>query len=168
MFRRTLAVKETISFSIYRQTPNFIEGAMNLKFIQLDDDAISIDKAVKLLNKHGYKSSVIQFESGIEKIVEDRIKQLEKNLNQLESNYKQLAKRVRGFFRMELPSGKLSLVDHFLTELSGYSLDAWENTPNYIKEIIHPDFLEYYQNQFQKLLTNQVPNILECIHCLFL
>lgn len=134
---------------------------MNLKFIQLDDDESQLQKAVRLLKKNGYKSSVIEFESGIEQIVADRIKQLENNLEQLESSYTQLAKRIRGFFRMELPSGKLSLVDQFLSELSGYPPSVWAETPNFIKKIIHPDFASYYQENFQNLLKNKVPNLLE-------
>lgn len=132
-----------------------------MKFIQLDDDESQLQKAVKLLKRNGYKSSIIEFEGGIEKIVADRIKQLEKNLKQLESSYQQLAKRVRGFFRMELPSGKLTLVDKFLSELSGYQLTEWIETPNFIEKIIHPDFSHYYQENFQKLLNGQVSNILE-------
>ncbi|MHA1557984.1 MAG: PAS domain-containing protein [Candidatus Heimdallarchaeota archaeon] len=132
-----------------------------MKFIQLEDDESQLQKAVRLLKKNGYKSSIVEFESGIEKIVADRIKQLEENLEQLESSYTQLAKRIRGFFRMELPSGKLTLVDQFLSELSGYPIDEWTKRPNFIEKIIHPDFSSYYQENFQNLLKNQVPNLLE-------
>jgi len=136
---------------MHRITLIFWQGETNLKFIQLEDDDSQLH----------YKSSIVEFESGIEKIVADRIKQLEGNLEQLESNYTQLAKRIRGFFRMELPSGKLTLVDQFLSELSGYPIDEWTKRPNFIEKIIHPDFSSYYQENFQNLLKNQVPNLLE-------
>ncbi len=161
LFRPHSAVEKTVSFSLYRKTLKFRQGETNLKFIQLDDGESQLQKAVKLLKKNGYKSSIIEFESGIEQIVANRIKQLEKNLEQLESSYTQLAKRIRGFFRMELPSGKLTLVDQFLSELSGYPPNVWTETPNFIEKIIHPDHSSYYQENFQNLLNNQVPNLLE-------
>ncbi|HUT80181.1 MAG TPA: PAS domain S-box protein [Candidatus Bathyarchaeia archaeon] len=86
---------------------------------------------------------------------------LEKNISILENQYQRIAERIRGFLKMDLPSGKFSLVDQFIEELSGYSIDDWYKTPNFIKKIIHPEFVSYYNDNFKKMEDGFVPNMLE-------
>ncbi|MBN1329251.1 MAG: PAS domain S-box protein [Candidatus Heimdallarchaeota archaeon] len=95
--------------------------------------------------------------------VEERDKRirLEKNISILENQYQKIAERIRGFLKMDLPSGKFSLVDQFIEELSGYSIDEWYQTPNFIKKIIHPDFTDYYYENFKKMEDGFVPKMLE-------
>ena len=95
--------------------------------------------------------------------VEDLVqrKRLEKNISELEEVYTKIAERVRGFLKMELPSGKFSIVDKFIEELSGYSVKDWQETPNFILKIVHPDFQEYFNENFQKMLEGVIPKVLE-------
>ncbi len=89
-----------------------------------------------------------------------RIK-LEKNITELEDVYEKIAERVRGFLKMDLPTGKFSLVDKFLEELSGYQTKDWYENPNFIQQIIHPDFKEYYNENFKKMQNGFVPKMME-------
>ncbi|MEA2070855.1 MAG: PAS domain S-box protein, partial [Asgard group archaeon] len=93
---------------------------------------------------------------------EREIAELEKNIQELQSTYNELTKRVRGFLKIEIPSGKYTLVDKFLEDLSGYALEKWEKTPNFIAEIIHPDFKEDYLENIKKMKEEAVvPKLLE-------
>ncbi|NHJ83871.1 MAG: PAS domain S-box protein [Asgard group archaeon] len=95
--------------------------------------------------------------------VEDRDQRLrlQKAIAELEDSYHKIAERVRGFLKMDLPEGKFSMVDNFLEELSGYSTQEWYETPNFILKIAHPDFKEYYSENFTKMQNGIVPNMLE-------
>ncbi|NHJ39203.1 MAG: PAS domain S-box protein [Asgard group archaeon] len=91
---------------------------------------------------------------------DQRIK-LEKEVSDLDEMYHKLAERVRGFLKMDLPSGKFSLVDNFIEELSGYTTKEWYDNPNFIQKIIHPDFADYYKENFQRMQEGYVPKMLE-------
>ncbi|MHA1629694.1 MAG: PAS domain S-box protein [Candidatus Heimdallarchaeota archaeon] len=97
------------------------------------------------------------------KEVEERKRRakLEKEISELEEMYRKIAERVRGFLKMDLPSGKYSLVDKFIEELSGYSIKEWYKSPNFIEKILHPDFKDYYRENFQRMREGFVPKMLE-------
>ena len=86
---------------------------------------------------------------------------LEKEISQLEEAYQKIAERVRGFMKMDIPSGKCTLVDRFIEELCGYSVKDWYDTPNFIMKIIHEDFKEYYSNNFSQMQEGIIPKMLE-------
>jgi len=91
----------------------------------------------------------------------DQRKKLEITITDLEAMHQKLAERVRGFLKMDLPSGKFSLVDIFLEDLSGYTTQNWYDTPNFIQQIIHPDFKDYYLENFLQMQNGFVPKMLE-------
>ena len=91
---------------------------------------------------------------------DQRIK-LESEISELLSMYEKIAERVRGFLKMDLPSGKYSMVDKYLEELSGYSTKEWYDTPNFIEKIIHPDFQDIYRDSYSKLKDGIVPRMIE-------
>lgn len=91
----------------------------------------------------------------------DQRMKLEKEVSDLDEMYHMLAERVRGFLKMDLPSGKFSLVDKFIEELSGYSTKEWYDKHNFIQKIIHPDFVDYYNENFQRMQEGFVPKMLE-------
>ncbi|NHJ31286.1 MAG: response regulator, partial [Asgard group archaeon] len=91
----------------------------------------------------------------------DQRKKLEITITELEEMHQKLAERVRGFLKMDLPSGKFSLVDVFLEDLSGYTTQNWYDTPNFIQQIIHPDFKDYYLESFKQMQNGFVPKMLE-------
>jgi len=86
---------------------------------------------------------------------------LQKTITELQEIYQKIAERVRGFLKMDLPSGKFSIVDKFIEELSGYPAKDWYGVPNFIQKIIHPDFHKYYNENFQRLQNGFVPKMLE-------
>lgn len=93
--------------------------------------------------------------------LEREIIELEQEIKDLEATYQEVAKRVRGFLKMELPSGKLTLVDKFLAELSGYPINKWHKTPNFIQKIVRPDYREYYKEKFKQMQKGIVPKMME-------
>ncbi|MBD3190536.1 MAG: PAS domain S-box protein [Candidatus Heimdallarchaeota archaeon] len=93
--------------------------------------------------------------------LEREIMELEQETKELEATYQEVSKRVRGFLKMELPSGKLTLVDKFLAELSGYPIKEWHETPNFIQKIVRPDFQEYYREKFKQMQDGIVPKMME-------
>ncbi len=96
-----------------------------------------------------------------QKELETKLVDLENKINDHEELYQRLTKRVRGFLRIELPTCKYSLVDNFLEELSGYPLEKWFNTPNFLYEIIHPEFRDYFSINSNKMKEGLVPKVLE-------
>lgn len=93
--------------------------------------------------------------------LEREIVELEQMRDELQSIYQQLTRRVRGFLKIDLPFGKYSLVDKFLEDLSGYEIKAWKEKPHFIKEIVHPEFSSYYNQQMDQLKDEIVPKMLE-------
>ena len=91
----------------------------------------------------------------------DQRKKLEGEIFELQAMYQKISERVRGFLKMDLPSGKYSLVDKFLEELSGFSTQEWYDTPDFIRTIIHPDSLEYYLENFKRMEDGFVPKMME-------
>ncbi|MFW9924357.1 MAG: PAS domain S-box protein [Candidatus Thorarchaeota archaeon] len=86
---------------------------------------------------------------------------LEEEISELIKQYQKIAERVRGFLKMDLPSGKFTLVDKFIEELSGYSTKDWYDTPNFLSKIVHPDYLEYFNDNFSVMQDGIVPKMLE-------
>ena len=94
-------------------------------------------------------------------LLEREIVELDQMIGELQSVYQQLTRRVRGFLKIELPSGKYSIVDKFLEDLSGYQIKDWQETPNFINQIIHPDFKNYYNENLEQFKEGIVPKMLE-------
>jgi len=94
-------------------------------------------------------------------LLEREIVELDQMIGELRSVYQQLTRRVRGFLKIELPSGKYSIVDKFLEDLSGYQIIDWQETPNFITQIIHPDFEDYYKENIEHFKDGIVPKMLE-------
>lgn len=94
-------------------------------------------------------------------LLEREIVELDQMIGELKSVYQQLTRRVRGFLKIELPSGKYSIVDKFLEDLSGYQIKDWQETPNFINQIIHPDFKNYYNENLEQFKEGIVPKMLE-------
>ena len=129
-----------------------IVGETKVKIIQLENnDTESIKKAKEILVKNGFQCSIEELEhlAEMDKLIEEKklefqVAQLEHQISELDELYQHLAKRVRGFVKIEISTGKMIIVDKFLSELSGYSIDKWKNTPYFIKTIVHPNPQYFY------------------------
>lgn len=64
-------------------------------------------------------------------------------------------------YRMGLPDGRYEYVSPSAAELFGYTPQEMYNTPLLIREIIHPDWQNYFVEQWQNLLAGQMPPLYE-------
>nr|MBF0223288.1 transporter substrate-binding domain-containing protein [Desulfobulbaceae bacterium] len=59
-------------------------------------------------------------------------------------------------YRMALPSGRYDFVSKASIDISGYSPDQFYKRPRLMEEIIHPDWKNYFNNQWNKLLEGEM------------
>ena len=93
--------------------------------------------------------------------LEREIADLEQITSELRSTYEQLTKRVRGFLKIEIPSGKYTVVDRFLEDLSGYEIKEWQDTPHFIKNIIHTEYTSLFQDSIDQMVEGIIPKLME-------
>ncbi len=60
-------------------------------------------------------------------------------------------------YRMSLPDGDYVYVSPAAKTIFGYPPEAWYENPLLIKDLIHPDFYSYFEEQWKNLLGGQVP-----------
>jgi PAS domain S-box-containing protein len=59
-------------------------------------------------------------------------------------------------YRMSLPDGKYDYVSPAATVIFGYPPEAWYDNPFFIREILHTDWLSYFDEQLGNLLKGQI------------
>lgn len=85
-------------------------------------------------------------------------KQSEAALKETEERYQRIAANARYMiFRMSLPEGCYEYVGGATEELTGFSPDAFMSYPMLIRQIIHPDWLDFLEVQWQNLLEGMAP-----------
>jgi PAS domain S-box-containing protein len=60
-------------------------------------------------------------------------------------------------YRMSLPDGKYEYVSSAASQVFGYSPEEMYASPLHIRKIIHPDWVEYLDFQWQRLLAGDMP-----------
>lgn len=60
-------------------------------------------------------------------------------------------------FRMSLPEGKYEYISPACEVLTGYTVQEFYNTPNFLKTIIDPSFVTYFNTKWGELLKGNVP-----------
>lgn len=60
-------------------------------------------------------------------------------------------------YRMSLPDGRYEYISPAASRVFGYSADVIQNTPLFIRHIIHPDDIAYFERQWDALQHGQVP-----------
>ena len=74
------------------------------------------------------------------------------NLIESEERYRRLAENSPDLiYRMSLPDGKYEYVSPASEVISGYHPEKWYKNPLFIQEIIHPDWKDYFENEWNKL-----------------
>ncbi len=146
-----------------------LEIKLDIPFIFVSG-VLSEDVAIEALH-HGatdyiVKSKLERLIPSIKRVIQEinereQRKKMEEEITQHEAMYQKIGERVRGFLRMDLPSGKFTLVDKYFVELSGYSMNEWYQTPNFLQKIIHQDFHEYFNENFKKMQQGIVPKVME-------
>jgi len=64
-------------------------------------------------------------------------------------------------YRMSLPEGRYEYVSPAVERLFGYTPDEFTANPLIIRNIIHPDWHGYFQQQWERLLAGEVPPVYE-------
>ncbi|MCW8930455.1 MAG: PAS domain-containing protein, partial [Gammaproteobacteria bacterium] len=69
-----------------------------------------------------------------------------------------LAKNAKDMiYRMSIPEGIYEYVSPASTELFGVAPEEFYQSPKKIRNLIHPDWLSYFEKQWQKLITGDMP-----------
>lgn len=89
-------------------------------------------------------------------------KRSEEVLKETEGRYLRIADRA-GYmiFRISLPDGCYEFLGGAVQEVTGYSQEAFRMYPLLIRKVIHPDWLDFFDVQWQNLLNGLVPSCYE-------
>ena len=60
-------------------------------------------------------------------------------------------------FRMTLPKGEYEFVSKASADIFGYSPEEFYTCPLLIEKLIHPDWVKYFQTQWENLLAGNIP-----------
>jgi PAS domain S-box-containing protein len=89
-------------------------------------------------------------------------KKMEAALRESEERYRRLTDNALDvIYRMSLPDGKYEYVSPAATTTFGYSPQEFYDNPQIVRKIIHPDWIPYFENQWQRLLKEDVPPVYE-------
>jgi len=79
-------------------------------------------------------------------------------LRESEEKYRRLTENAKDMiYRMSLVDGSYEYVNSASTNLFGYKPEEFYKEPMLIKRVIHPDWEEYFENEWNKLLSNEMP-----------
>ncbi len=82
----------------------------------------------------------------------------EKALQKSEEKYRRLTENARSMiYRQSLPDGQYEYVNPACVELTGYTPEEICKDPMHIRKTIHPDWADYLEKQWEKLLAGEVP-----------
>ena len=83
-------------------------------------------------------------------------------LRESEEKYRGLVEGLgEAIYRMSLPDGKYEYLSPAVKKVFGYSAEEFLESPLLIREIIHPDFSEYFKEKWADLIEGKVPPIYE-------
>ena len=81
---------------------------------------------------------------------------------QYEARYRLLAENARDMiYRMSLPDGQYEYVSSASSKLFGYTPSEFLSSPKLINNIIHPDWQEHFNEQWDQLIRGDVPHFYE-------
>lgn len=83
-------------------------------------------------------------------------------LQESEERFRRLTENAKDMiFRMSILDNKYEYVSPASNELFGYSPEEFYNRPTLIKEIIHPDSQDYFEDQWTRLFSGDIPSFYE-------
>jgi two-component system cell cycle sensor histidine kinase/response regulator CckA len=110
------------------------------------------DRAVKIANDNNEPFIVGLFTDNTEK------HRMQDKLRKSEEKYRRLTENARDMiYRMSLPDGKYEYVSSAAKEVFGYSPEEFYQTPALIQKIIHPDWQDYFREEWGKLIRGEMP-----------
>jgi PAS domain S-box-containing protein len=89
------------------------------------------------------------------KKVEDEIRGSEKKHREILEALNDVA------YRMSFPDGKYDYFGKAAKSVFGYASEKWLNSPNLIREIIHPEFINYFEEKWADLIKGIIPETFE-------
>ncbi|MDD3135408.1 MAG: PAS domain S-box protein, partial [Methanoregula sp.] len=91
------------------------------------------------------------------------LKKSEQALRESEERFRRLAENAPGvLYRISLVNGKFEYVSPAVTEISGYTPQEHYDNPQIIRQVIHPDWLPYFDRAWHSLTMGEVPLTYEC------
>ena len=93
---------------------------------------------------------------------EQQLHTAEKALQESEDRFRRLADNAQDMiYRMSLPDGRYEYISPAATRLLGYTPEDLLNSPLLIQKAIHPDWHEYFKQQWKALLAGEMPKFYE-------
>jgi PAS domain S-box-containing protein len=90
------------------------------------------------------------------------IRQSEESLRESRERYRRLTENARDMiYRMSLPDGRYEYVSPASRDLFGYSPEEFYAQPTLIRQVIHPDWHVYFEEQWAGLLAGEMPPFYE-------
>lgn len=93
--------------------------------------------------------------------LKDTTKKLEESREKLrrsEEHFRRLAENAPDvIYRMSLPDGRYEYMSPASLAVFGYSPEEFYKTPLLVKQIIHPDWRDYFNEQWKNLIIGKVP-----------
>lgn len=87
-----------------------------------------------------------------------RLKQAENKIRESEKKHREILERLNDtVFRVSLPEGRFEYISKTAKDVFGYEAEEFLNNPMLIREIIHPDYLYYFTENWTDLINGIVP-----------
>ena len=137
---------------------SFYRTQEELKAAQKDLEKKVADRTQELSNTNEQLINEIQER----KQTEEERKRAEEALQESENRFRRLAENARDMiFRMTLPDGKYEYISPASCDITGFTPEEYYNGTMNLKKIIHPDFIEYFNQQWENLLEGNIPPFYE-------
>ncbi len=108
------------------------------------------DNNKKIIGTFGVFSDITE-----KKKIREQIQKSEKLFRLLTENSQDV------IYRMSLPDGNYEYISPKIEKLFGYPQQIFYDNPHFVKEILHKNFIEFFNDEFQKLLKGEAPQTYE-------
>ena len=83
-------------------------------------------------------------------------------LRESETRFREMAENSPDtIYRMSLPDGRYEYVGAASASMFGYPPEDWYENPVLVREILHPDWVPYFERMWDELLRGRVPESFE-------
>ena len=131
--------------------PPYIE---QYKKVVSSNSPLSFDVYFKPLKKHFHISAFPLGEDSFATVFMDITE-----IKSLEEKYRLLAENAPALiYRMSIPEGKYEYVSPKSVEITGFTPEELYEKPRIIFDLIHPDFREYLEKSWEKMLSGDAPD----------
>jgi len=90
------------------------------------------------------------------------LKKAEEALRKSEEKFRQLSENARDMiYRMSLPDGKYEYISPASFDITGFTPEEHYNGSVSIQRVVHPDFIEYFNQQWEELLIGRAEHFYE-------